>query len=136
LGFTFKLGKTMEADAHELEVSVRKALRLYLWVGLILFCGTAATVAVATVPWLDVGGHGFDVWDAVLGLAIATIKAGLVASIFMHLNHERALIYVLIGLAGIHAIGMFVGTYWHFADFVHDRFFFVPPPTEQVQPRL
>lgn len=126
----------MEADAHEMEISVKQAKRLYLWVGLILFCGTGATVAVATVPWLDVGGHGFDAWDAVLGLAIATFKATLVATIFMHLNHERSMVYLLITLAAIHAIGLFVGTYWHFADFVHDRYFFVEPPLDQVQPRL
>lgn len=82
----------MEAHAHELEESVRKAKKLYLIVGLLLFCATGATVAVATVPWLDVGGHGFDGWDALLGLGIASFKATLVAAIFMHLSpcrHER-----------------------------------------------
>ncbi len=122
------------ADAHELEESVRKATRTYLLVGLILFCGTIATVAVATVPWLDVGDHGFDKWDAILGLFIASFKASLVAAVFMHLNHERAMVYFFIGLASIHAIGMFVGTYWHFADFVHDRFFFDAPRLEQGGP--
>jgi caa(3)-type oxidase subunit IV len=48
---------------------------------------------VATGPALDIGGHGFDVWDAVLGILIATTKATLVAAIFMHLNHEKKLIY-------------------------------------------
>lgn len=108
---------------------VRKATRIYLLVGLILFCGTGITVAIATVPWLDVGRHGFDVWDAVLGIGIASIKALLVAAIFMHLNHERRLIYGIAALAGIHAIGFFVGTYWHFADLTHDSFFYqnIPP---------
>src|SRR5688572_9525159 len=103
----------MEADAHELEESVKKATRRYLLVGLVLFCATGATVAVATVPWLDVGGHGFDRWDALLGLFIASVKASLVALIFMHLNHERWWVYFLLTLASIHGIGMFVGTYWH-----------------------
>ena len=104
--------------------SVRRAQRTYLLVGLILFCGTIATVLVATVPWLDVGAHGFDAADAVLGLCIATFKASLVAAIFMHLNHERRMVYFLIGLATIHAIGMFLGTAWHFEDIVHwDGFF-------------
>lgn len=111
-------------------------MRLYLVVGLVLFFGTAATVAVATVPWLDVGEHGFDKWDAILGLAIASFKASLVAMIFMHLNHERAFVYGIIVLAALHAIGMFVGTYWHFADFIHDRYFFGTPRMENVQPGL
>lgn len=116
--------ETTQPDSHELDLSVKKATRTYLFVGLILFCGTLATVAVATVPWLDVGDHGFDKWDALLGLSIATFKASLVAAVFMHLNHERRLIYVFMTIAAMHVTGMFVGTYWHFKDFVHDRFFF------------
>jgi caa(3)-type oxidase subunit IV len=58
-----------------------------------LLVGTVLTVLVATVPALDIGRHGFDAWDAVLGLIIATTKASLVAAIFMHLNHEKKLIY-------------------------------------------
>jgi hypothetical protein len=46
----------------------------------ILFIGTIVTVLVATVPALDVGHHGFDIWDAILGLAIAATKASLVAA--------------------------------------------------------
>ena len=34
----------------------------------------------------------------VLGLAIATVKAGLVAAFFMHLKGERVLIYSLLGM--------------------------------------
>jgi caa(3)-type oxidase subunit IV len=120
---------TQMPDAHELEESVRKATRTYLFVGLILFCGTIATVLVATVPWLDIGGHGFDKWDAILGLGIASFKASLVALIFMHLNHERRLIYIFMALAALHATGMFFGTYLHFWDFVHDSHFF-----EEVHP--
>lgn len=118
-----------------MEVSVKKALRLYLFVGAALFAGTIATVAVATVPWLDIGDHGFDKWDALLGLAIASVKASLVAMVFMHLNHERVLIYSFIILATIHAIGMFLGTYWHFADFINDPHF-LDPASDMVQPGL
>jgi caa(3)-type oxidase subunit IV len=78
------------ADTPE---AIQKSLRIYKLIGLILFAGTGLTVLVATVPWLDVGAHGFDVWDAVLGLAIATTKATLVAAIFMHLNHEKKAVY-------------------------------------------
>ena len=104
--------------------SVRKSLRLYLLIGLILFSGTAATVAVATIPALDIGEHGFDKWDMMLGLLIASFKASLVAAVFMHLNHEKRLVYWLIGLAAFHCAGMAVFTLLAEADTTRDRFFY------------
>jgi caa(3)-type oxidase subunit IV len=80
------------ADTPE---AIKKSVRTYLFVGGVLFLGTVITVMVATVPWLDVGKHGFDKWDCILGLTIATIKACLVAFIFMHLNHEKKAVYWL-----------------------------------------
>ncbi len=82
------------ADSPE---ALQKSLRLYKLIGLVLFAGTVITVLVATVPALDFGKHGFDTADMVLGLLIATVKATLVAAIFMHLNHEKRLIYWLFG---------------------------------------
>ena len=73
------------ADTPE---AIKKSVRTYLFVGGILFLGTIITVLIATVPALDVGHHGFDAMDCVLGLTIATIKACLVAFIFMHLNRS------------------------------------------------
>jgi caa(3)-type oxidase subunit IV len=82
------------ADSPE---AIQKSLRLYKLIGGVLFAGTVITVMVATVPALDFGKHGFDVADMVLGLLIASVKASLVAAIFMHLNHEKRLIYWLFG---------------------------------------
>ena len=104
--------------------AVRRSLPLYAVVGLLLFCGTTATVAVATVPWLDFGKHGFDRTDMTLGLMIATFKALLVAAIFMHLNHERRTVYWLIGLAFINCIGMIAFTMLAESDSVRDPYFF------------
>jgi caa(3)-type oxidase subunit IV len=78
------------ADSIE---AIQKAKKTYLMVFGALLIGTVVTVLVATVPALDIGGHGFDMWDAILGLLIATTKSTLVAAIFMHLNHEKKLIY-------------------------------------------
>ncbi len=75
------------------EADIKKAIRTYIFVGALLFCGTVVTVAVATIPALDIGGHGFDTADLVLGLLIACVKASLVMMIFMHLNHEKKLVY-------------------------------------------
>ena len=59
-----------------------------------------------------------------LGLLIATCKALLVAMIFMHLNHERRLIYWLIGLAAVHCAGMILFTLLAEADGIRDPNFF------------
>lgn len=73
--------------------AIQKTKKTYLMVFGALLIGTVVTVLVATVPALDIGNHGFDAWDAVLGILIATTKSTLVAAIFMHLNHEKKLIY-------------------------------------------
>lgn len=75
--------------------AIQKAKKTYLLVFAALLFGTVVTVLVATVPALDVGDHGFDMWDAILGLLIALTKVTLVAAIFMHLNHEKKLIYIV-----------------------------------------
>ena len=78
------------ADSIE---GIKKAKKLYLFIGTLLFVFTVVTVMVATVEWLDFGDHGFDWVDATIGLCIAAFKATLVMLIFMHLNNERPMIY-------------------------------------------
>ncbi len=51
---------------------------------------------VLTVGWahyVDLHDPGIDYQDIIVGLLIATFKSTLVALIFMHLNHEKGLIY-------------------------------------------
>ena len=83
------------ADSVE---EIKKAKKLYLLILGALFIGTILTVAVATVPALDIGVHGLDSADIILGLCIAGVKASLVMYFFMHLNHEKPLIYFFYGL--------------------------------------
>lgn len=78
------------ADSPE---EIKSHFKQYLIVGGGLFVGTVVTVLVATVPALDIGGHGFDSADMILGLAIALTKMFFVGFIFMHLNHEKKSIY-------------------------------------------
>jgi caa(3)-type oxidase subunit IV len=78
------------ADSIE---AIQKSKKIYLAVFGALLVGTILTVLVATIPFLDIGAHGFDKWDAILGMLIAGTKASLVAVIFMHLNYEKKLIY-------------------------------------------
>ena len=42
----------------------------------------------------------------IVGLAIATFKAGLVAMIFMHLNNEKSMIYKILLYTVFFAIGL------------------------------
>lgn len=83
---------------------VQKAKKLYMFIGLLLFFFTVITVMVATVEALDFGDHGFDKADAIIGLAIAAFKASLVMLIFMHLNHEKPMVYFLYILGIVMAI--------------------------------
>lgn len=101
------------ADSVE---EIKKAQKLYILIGAVLFVFTVVTVAVATQPWLDFGGHGFDMADMVIGLLIATFKAGLVCAIFMHLNHEKKLIYYVFGLGLVLAFFLMALTAFHYVD--------------------
>lgn len=95
---------------------IQKAKKLYTFIGLTLFIFTGITVAVATVPALDVGGHGFDSMDMILGLLIAAFKASLVMLIFMHLNSEKKLVYFLFIMGIVLGIFLMAITAWAFSD--------------------
>lgn len=85
--------------------------RIYLVVFAVLLGLTAATVAAS---WLAV-----PVAAAVgIGLAIAAVKASLVALYFMHLGHERRAIYLTLAFTAVFAVGLFALTLWTEADHV------------------
>jgi caa(3)-type oxidase subunit IV len=102
---------------------IKKATTSYLIVCGILFLGTVLTVLVATLPALDIGRHGFDMWDCVLGLLIASVKASLVAYVFMHLNHEKKAIYWIFGSGIVFVICLGALTALAYSDPLHDPFF-------------
>lgn len=113
------------ADSPE---EIKKAARLYLIIFGALLVGTVLTVLVATVELLDIGGHGFDVWDMVLGLIIASVKATLVALIFMHLNHEKKAVYWIFASGLIFAAWMGALIALAKSDPIHDDYFYSGPP--------
>ena len=77
-------------DAHASE-DISKHVKTYLIVFAALLVGTALTVGVSylRLPTREA---------IVVALAIATIKGSLVALFFMHLSHERRLIYYTLTL--------------------------------------
>ena len=109
------------ADSPE---EIKKHIKLYLVIGITLFVCTVLTVAVAKLEWLDFGSRGFGTADMVIGLLIATFKATLVALIFMHLNHEKKLIYWVFGLGLFLGLCLLAITGLAFSDPIHYEGFF------------
>jgi caa(3)-type oxidase subunit IV len=66
--------------------AIRKSVRLYWTIGAALFVFTAITVAVNQV-------HLAIPLAITVALIIAITKGSMVASVFMHLSHERKWIY-------------------------------------------
>jgi cytochrome c oxidase subunit 4 len=76
---------------HESPEEFKKHLRSYYVVFVALLCLTAVTVAVAELK--------LERPIAItVALVIATIKAGLVASVFMHLISEKKVIFAVLTL--------------------------------------
>jgi len=83
---------------HSDQDSIKKSVRSYMMIGLALFAFTAITVAVNQV-------HLAVPLAITVALIIATTKGSMVASVFMHLSHERKWIY---GALILTVIGFFV----------------------------
>jgi cytochrome c oxidase subunit 4 len=71
---------------HSDQESIRKSIKTYVMVGAALFVFTGITVAVNQV-------HLAIPLAITVALIIATMKGSMVASIFMHLSHEKKWIY-------------------------------------------
>jgi cytochrome c oxidase subunit 4 len=71
---------------HSDAAAVRKHVRTYLIIGAALYVFTVITVAVNQIE-LSVGPA------VVVAMIVASMKAGMVAYVFMHLNHEKRWIY-------------------------------------------
>ena len=98
--------------------SIRKSIKTYWLVGAALFVFTGITVAVNQV-------HLAVPMAITVALIIASMKGTMVASIFMHLSHEKkwiygALILTVIGFLVLMSVPMFtmmdhIGTPIHVA---------------------
>jgi caa(3)-type oxidase subunit IV len=71
---------------HSDPAAIKKSVRTYMLVGALLYVGTIITVAVNQV-------HLAIPLAITVALIIATIKGSAVASVFMHLSHEKKWIY-------------------------------------------
>jgi len=69
------------------------AYKVVMWS---LFGCTFLTLALGKLSFLDFGPPGADWRDILIGISLAGFKASLVSLIFMHLNHEKGLIYKML----------------------------------------
>jgi caa(3)-type oxidase subunit IV len=71
---------------HSDQAEIRKSVRKYVMIGAALYLGTVITVAANQV-------HLAVPLAITAALIIATVKGSMVASVFMHLSHEKKWIY-------------------------------------------
>jgi cytochrome c oxidase subunit 4 len=90
-----------EHGAHD----VAKHVRGYLMVGGTLLLFTAITVALSYVNF------GTQKANVAVAMLVATLKAGLVAAIFMHLSSEKRMIYRILIFTFFFVLGLFWLTY-------------------------
>src|SRR2546430_17730871 len=98
--------KEYEEYAH----NVQKHVRGYLMVGALLLAFTAITVALS---YVDFGTRKANIGVAML---VATLKAGLVAAIFMHLTADKRLIYRVLIFTGSFMLALFWLTFLAWSD--------------------
>ena len=74
-------------------------------------------LAVLTVVTVAVGSLKFGIGLAVvIAMVIATVKGSLVASFFMHLAHEKKLIYLLLCITLVFLMSLFFITFGTIGD--------------------
>lgn len=104
------------ADPAELQKHVKK----YLWIGAILILFTGFTIWLS---FIELPTHSLNI---IVGMIVATFKASLVALIFMHLNHERPLIYKFLAFTTVFCVVLFVLFIFSNADPLVDHGFDTP----------
>jgi caa(3)-type oxidase subunit IV len=103
-------------DAHAHDVA--KHVNAYKIVGLLLLAFTGLTVFLSYVDFNKWFGAAYN-WNFIVGMAVATFKAGLVAAVFMHLNSERWTIYRVLLLTVFFVAGLFALSILGFHDHIH-----------------
>jgi caa(3)-type oxidase subunit IV len=99
-------GDISDSAAEHVRQSVSKYKVLFLG----LMALTLITVGLSYVDF----GSAF--WNVVVALLVASLKAGLVAAVFMHLWGERATVWKVLVFTVVFAVGLFGLSYLHFSD--------------------
>ena len=103
--------------AENLE-EIQKSVKKYIIIGVALLCLTGMTVWLSTV---ELPTHGLNI---IVGMILATFKASLVALIFMHLNHEKSVIYKVLAFTAVFCFVLFVLFYFSNVEgLIHEGFY-------------
>ncbi|MBL9178368.1 MAG: cytochrome C oxidase subunit IV family protein [Verrucomicrobiaceae bacterium] len=89
---------------------IRKSVKKYIIIGVTLIICTGLTVWLS---YVELPTHGLNI---LAGMILATFKAALVALIFMHLNHERSVIYKILIFTVVFALALFLLFYFSNID--------------------
>lgn len=89
---------------------IQKSVKKYLIIGGTLIFFTVLTVWLS---YVELPTHGLNI---LVGMIVAAFKASLVALIFMHLNHERSVIYKVLFFTVVLAVALFVLFYFSKID--------------------
>jgi caa(3)-type oxidase subunit IV len=95
------------ADSPE---EIQKSIKKYFIIGGILILATIATVGLS---YVEMPTHGMNI---LVGLLVAAVKVTLVGMIFMHLNHERSLIYKILAFTAVFVTALFLLFYMSHED--------------------
>ncbi len=106
---------------------IQKHVRSYLIVGGLLLVFTGITVGLAYVDF------GSETGNIVVAMIVATIKALLVALVFMHLMAEKLHVYRILALTIFFVLGLFLLTWLHYADPIRETTE-SEPVTEEAAP--
>lgn len=107
------------ADSPE---EIKKHKKLYFLVGVALVFFSCVAVALGLFPLLDFGPPGADWRDITIGLGVSLIKALLVALIYMHLNHEKALVYKVLLFTFLFFVSLMGLTLFALADPIRENY--------------
>jgi caa(3)-type oxidase subunit IV len=81
--------------------AIQKSIKWYFIIGGLLIVLSGATVGLS---YVELPTHSLNI---LVGMILATIKASMVALIFMHLSHEHSLIYKILAFTVVFAIVLF-----------------------------
>ena len=96
---------------HSDSEAIKKSVRTYFMIGAALFAGTIITVAVNQI-------HLVVPLAITVALIIAITKGSMVASVFMHLSHEKKWVYGALILTVIGFVVLMSVPYLTMADHI------------------
>ena len=99
-----------------------KTKKSFMAVGIALIVFTFTAYALGMFPIFDFGPPGATPADVIIALLLSAVKASLVALIFMHLNHEKSLIYKILIFTFFFFLGLMIITLFTLSDPIVEQF--------------